>query len=274
MESLYTALILGTIEGLTEFLPISSTGHLIIATDILKLDQGKYSSFNIIIQLGAILAVVFLYHTRFRNFCSIRNSRELIEEIKVGKAPSGLNSIHIAIAIVPTLAIGYLSRHFIKAHLFNPYVVVSTLVIVGVLMIIIEKIRPAAQLNSVDQLSYKDAFIIGFSQCFALIPGVSRSGATMLTAMMRKVDVKTAADFSFLISVPVIAIATGYEFLKSYSTFNANDAFLLFVGFVVSFIVALAAIKGFLAILKKLSLTPFAFYRIFLGLWYYFFYLR
>lgn len=274
MEALYTAIILGIIEGLTEFLPISSTGHLIIATDILRLNQEKYSSFNIIIQLGAILAVVVLYYNRFRNFLSLRNLMDLIKDLKNETPPSGLNSLHIAIAILPTLAIGYLSRHFIKAHLFNPYVVVSALVIVGVIMLIVEKFSPTATIKSVDEINYRDAFIIGFSQCFALIPGVSRSGATMLVAMMRKVDVKTAADFSFLISVPVIAIATAYEFLKSYSSFNASDSFQLFVGFIVSFIVALAAIKGFLAVLKKLSLAPFAFYRIFLGLWYYFFYLR
>lgn len=274
MEALYTALILGIIEGLTEFLPISSTGHLIIATDILHLNQEKYSSFNIIIQLGAILAVVFLYHTRFRNFINIKNLKELKSGLLNKRAPESLNAAHIAIAIVPTLAIGYLSRHIIKAHLFNPYVVVSSLVVVGVIMLIVEKIKPVPVIKSIDELSYKDAFIIGFSQCFALIPGVSRSGATMLVAMLRKVNVKAAADFSFLISVPVIAIATAYEFIKSYSSFNASDSLQLLIGFVVSFIVAIAAIKGFLAVLKKLSLSPFAFYRIFLGLWYYFFYLR
>lgn len=274
MEALYTALILGIIEGLTEFLPISSTGHLIIATDILKLNQEKYSSFNIIIQLGAILSVIFLYHTRFCQFFNVKALLELKKDISEKKKPEILNAVHIAIAILPVLALGYVSRHFIKEYLFNPLVVVSTLVIVGVIMIIVEKVKPVPTIKSVDELSYKDAFIIGISQCLALIPGVSRSGATMLTAMMMKVDVKTAADFSFLISVPVIAIATGYEFLKSYASFNAGDAFQLAVGFIISFIVALAAIKGFLAVLKKLSLTPFAFYRIFLGLWYYFFYLK
>lgn len=266
MEALYTAAILGIVEGLTEFLPVSSTGHLIITSDLLHLDQEKYASFNIIIQLGAILAVVFLYHTRFQDFV---NPRKLME-LKDNLAIKGLNALHVAIAIVPTLAIGYVSRKFIKSHLFNPYVVVTSLVVVGIIMLIVEKIKPAAAVNSVDDLTYKDAFIIGISQVFALIPGVSRSGTTMLTAMMRKIDVKTAADFSFLISVPVITIATVYEFLKSMSAFNAADAFQLFVGFVVSFIVAIAAIKGFLAVLKKLSLAPFAIYRIVVGLAYYF----
>lgn len=260
MESFYTSIILGIIEGLTEFLPVSSTGHLIMATDLLHLDQEKFASFNIIIQLGAILAVIFLYHHRFRSLCDMKKLQQ-----------KGLNAIHIAVAIVPTLAIGYLSRKFIKTHLFNPHVVVLSLVIVGVIMLIVEKFKPKATVITVDELTYRDAFVIGISQCFALIPGVSRSGATMLTAMIRKVDVITAADFSFLISVPVIMIATVYEFLKSYSSFNADNALQLLVGFIVSFIVALAAINGFLAVLKKLSLAPFAIYRIIVGLLYYYF---
>ncbi|MDD4975062.1 MAG: undecaprenyl-diphosphate phosphatase [Bacteriovorax sp.] len=267
MEAFYTSIILGIVEGLTEFLPVSSTGHLIMASDLLHLDQEKFASFNIIIQLGAILAVVFLYHNRFRNLCNIKRLKSLKKNLN----QKGLNAIHIAIAIVPTLAIGYLGRKFVKAHLFTPSVVVSSLVIVGVIMLIVEKIKPKATVITVDEITYKDAFIIGISQCFALVPGVSRSGATMLTAMMRKVDVVTAADFSFLISVPVITIATVYEFLKSYSSFNSADTLQLLIGFIVSFIVALAAINGFLAVLKKLSLAPFAIYRIVAGLLYYYF---
>ncbi|MGZ3790400.1 MAG: undecaprenyl-diphosphate phosphatase, partial [Bacteriovorax sp.] len=160
MEALYTALILGIIEGLTEFLPVSSTGHLIMASDVLHLDQEKYSSFNIIIQLGAILAVVFLYHTRFQDFISLKKLKELREDLN----QKGLNSLHIAIAIVPTLAIGYVSRKFIKAHLFNPYVVVTSLVVVGVVMLIVEKIKPKAQVTTVDEITYRDAFFIGISQ--------------------------------------------------------------------------------------------------------------
>lgn len=266
MEALYTSLILGIVEGLTEFLPVSSTGHLIMASDLLHLDQEKWASFNIIIQLGAILAIVFLYYTRFQDFVNPRKLMELKNNLSI----KGLNALHIAIAILPALAIGYVGRHFIKAHLFNPYVVCGSLVIVGIIMLIVEKIKPAPVIKSVDEMSYMDAFVIGLCQIFALIPGVSRSGATMMAAMMRKIDVRTSADFSFLISVPVITIATVYEFLKSMSSFNAGDAFQLFAGFVVSFIVAIAAVKGFLAVLKKLSLAPFAIYRIVAGLAYYF----
>jgi undecaprenyl-diphosphatase len=267
MDSLYTSLILGIVEGFTEFLPISSTGHLIMASDLLNLDQEKYASFNIIIQFGAILAVVFLYHSRFQSFLDFKKLLSLKNDLY----QKGLNSLHIAVAIVPTLALGYVGRKYIKTHLFNPYVVVSSLVIVGIIMLIVEKIKPKAEIVSLDEITYKDAFIIGLSQCFALIPGVSRSGATMLAAMLRKIDVKTSADFSFLISVPIITIATVYELLKSYSAFSTADAFQLFVGFLVSFIVALLAIKGFLAVLKKLSLAPFAIYRIIIGLLYYYF---
>jgi undecaprenyl-diphosphatase len=267
MEALYTSIILGIVEGLTEFLPVSSTGHLIMASDLLNLNQEKYASFNIIIQFGAILAVVFLYHHRFQSLLDFKK----IKSLKQIANQKGLNAIHIAIAIVPTLTIGFFARKFIKAHLFNPYVVVSSLISVGVIMLIVEKIKPKASIITVDEITYMDSFIIGISQCIALIPGVSRSGATMLTAMMRKVDVVTAADFSFLISVPIIAIATVYEFLKSYSSFNSADSLELLVGFIVSFIVALAAIKGFLAVLKKLSLAPFAIYRIAVGVLYYIF---
>jgi undecaprenyl-diphosphatase len=136
-------------------------------------------------------------------------------------------------------------------------------------MIVVEKFKPKAQIKSLDELTYADALVIGLGQCFALIPGVSRSGATMVTGMLRKVDVKTSADFSFLISVPVISAATIYEFLKVYSQFTSDDLLQLLVGFVVSFLIAIVGIKGFLVVLKRLSITPFAIYRIIFGIVYY-----
>jgi len=269
MESIINAIILGIVEGLTEFIPVSSTGHLIIVSEWLNLDHQKSDSFNIIIQLGAILAVVFLYKERFLEFFNWKNIKALPRLLKEKKTPR-LNLIHIALAIFPVLFIGFITRKWIKLHLYNSHVVVASLVVVGILMIIISKFKPKAEIHSLDELSYKDAFIIGIFQCFALIPGVSRSGATMLTSMMRKVDVKTSADFSFLISVPVISAATIYEFLKVYQSFTSSDLWQLLVGFVVSFIVAVIGIKGFLLVLKKLSLTPFGFYRILFGIFYYF----
>lgn len=270
MEALIVAAILGLVEGLTEFIPVSSTGHLIIVSEWLHLDHAKSDSFNIIIQLGAILAVVYLYRERFAEFFNWQKIKEL-KTLATQKTSERLNLIHIAIAILPVLAIGFVTRKFIKAHLFNTDVVIFSLIFVGVIMIVVEKFKPKAEITSLDKITYKDAFIIGLGQCFALIPGVSRSGATMITGMLRKVDVKTSADFSFLISVPVISAATIYEFLKVYSLFSMADLLQLLVGFTVSFLIAIVGIKGFLVVLKRLSITPFAIYRIAFGIAYYFF---
>lgn len=269
MDNYFAPIILGIIEGLTEFLPVSSTGHLLIASELLNLKGAKTDSFNIIIQLGAILAVVFLYKKRFFSFFNITKLKELtdLEAIKNSKT---LNLVHITLAILPILTIGFLARKFIKEYLFNTHVVIGSLIIVGVIMIIVERYRPRAQIKSLDHISYKDAFFIGLAQCFALIPGVSRSGSTMVMGMIRKIDVQTSADFSFLISVPVIGAATIYEFLKVYSEFSSDDLISLVIGFVVTFVVAIIGIKGFLIVLKRLSITPFAVYRIMIGIIYYF----
>lgn len=270
MEALIIAAILGLVEGLTEFIPVSSTGHLIIVSEMLNLDHAKSDSFNIIIQLGAILAVVYLYKDRFAEFFNIQKILELKKLIRVKKTQR-LNLIHVAVAIIPVLAIGFITRKLIKEYLFNSNVVIFSLIVVGILMIVIEKFKPTAEVHSLDEITYLDAFIIGLGQCFALVPGVSRSGATMLTGMLRKIDVKTAADFSFLISVPVISAATIYEFIKVYSQFNASDMLSLLVGFTVSFLIAIVGIKGFMVVLKRLSITPFGIYRIAFGLFYYLF---
>lgn len=268
MEALIVAAILGLVEGLTEFIPVSSTGHLIIVSEWLQLDHAKSDSFNIIIQLGAILAVVYLYRERFYEFFNWNKIKELPALMKE-KHTTRLNLIHIALAIIPVLAIGFVTRKFIKAHLFNTDVVIFSLIFVGIVMIVVEKFKPKPKVLSLDEITYGDALIIGLGQCFALIPGVSRSGATMITGMLRKVDVKTSADFSFLISVPVISAATIYEFLKVYSEFTSADMLQLLVGFTVSFLIAIVGIKGFLVVLKRLSITPFAIYRIVFGIAYY-----
>ncbi len=271
MEALIIAAILGLVEGLTEFIPVSSTGHLIIAGEMLNFED---PSFNIIIQLGAILAVVFLYKERFIDFFNWQNLKQLktlIKNIDKDKSSTKLNLIHVGLAIGPILIVGFFARNFIKEHLFNTKVVIASLIIGGILMIIIEKLKPKPIKETLDAITYADALAIGLGQCIALIPGVSRSGATMLTAMTRKIDVKTSADFSFLISVPVIGLITIYEFAKSYSSFSADELLALLVGFLVSFVVAIIAIKGFLVVLKRLGLIPFALYRILFGLFYYFY---
>jgi undecaprenyl-diphosphatase len=239
-------------------------------SDLLQLNHQKSDSFNIIIQLGAILAVVVLYKERFIEFFNFKNLMKL-KDLSLEKKTTRLNLVHVFLAIFPVLVIGFLSRKLIKTYLFNTEVVILALIIVGVLMIIIEKFKPTPNILSMDEITYKDSFVIGLGQCFALIPGVSRSGATMLTAMLRKIDVKTSADFSFLISVPVISAATIYEFIKVYSTFTSADLTALLIGFSVSFVVAILGIKAFMVALKRLSITPFAIYRILIGVFYYYY---
>lgn len=265
MNDIINALILGIVEGLTEFLPVSSTGHLILTTDLLGLNQEALSSFNIIIQFGAILAVVFLYRERFIDFFNFKN----IANLKNSYMEKKLNLIHVGLAIFPVLIIGFVSRKFIKAHLYNPSFVIFTTIFVALIMIVIEKFKPKSEVFSIDDITYKDAFKIGLGQCFALFPGVSRSGATMLTAMTLKFDIKIAADFSFLISVPVITLATIYELFKSFHSFSLDQTMALMIGLITSFLVAILAIKTFLKVLKKLGLTPFAYYRIVFGVIYY-----
>ena len=269
MDALVIAAILGLVEGLTEFIPVSSTGHLILVSEWLNLDHSKSDSFNIIIQLGAILAVVYLYRERFYEFFNYKKFIEL-RHVRLNQESHRLNLVHIFLAIAPVLIIGFFSRKFIKAHLFNSQTVIFSLIFVGIIMIILERFKPRPTIHSLDEITYMNAFIVGLGQCFALIPGVSRSGATMLTGMLRRIDVKTAADFSFLISVPVISAATIYEFFKVYSQFNPSDLLQLLVGFTVSFLIAIIGIKGFMVVLKRLSITPFAIYRIVFGIVMYF----
>jgi len=260
--NIFQAIILGIVEGLTEFLPVSSTGHLILASDLLNLNPEEHASFNIIIQFGAILAVVFLYWPRFLDLFSVNQFRRW-------KDTSRLNLVHVFLGIAPVLIVGFLSRNWIKAHLYRPEWVLFFTVTVAIIMILVEKFKPLACIQSLDEIGFKKSFLIGLGQCFALAPGVSRSGSTMLTSMLLKVDIKTAADYSFMLSVPVISAATIYELMKSYQLFSASQIELLVVGLVTSFLVAIVAIKTFLSVLKQWGLTPFAYYRIVFGIIYY-----
>jgi undecaprenyl-diphosphatase len=258
----FYVLILGLVEGLTEFLPVSSTGHLILTSHLLNLPAEKYNSINIIIQLGAILAVIFLYPTRFKKLLTFN-------ALKFQRDPKELNLWHIFFAIMPALILGFFARHFIKNVLMTPTTVTVSLIVVGIFMIIGERLKPKVKVESIDAISYKDSLIIGIGQTFSLIPGVSRSGATILFSMGRGIDLKTSADFSFFISVPIITLATLYELLKSYHLFSSNDLGLLMFGLAISFGVAILGIKFFLKVLKHFSLTPFAIYRIILGIIFY-----
>ena len=259
MDNLTTAAILGIVEGLTEFLPVSSTGHLILAGHLLGFVGETAASFEVAIQLGAILAVVCLYWRRF-----VR----LLPGLKCAwdGGPSTLDGWsglwRLALATLPALAVGFLARHTIKEQLFNPEAVTWALGIGGVVILLVERFSARRVSSNADCLTSAQALGIGLFQILALWPGTSRAAATIIGGMLVGLDRKSAAEISLLIAVPILFAASGYELLKMRDGMSADSAVELAVGFAVSFVVALLAIKGFVQFLQRGKLTPFAWYRI------------
>ena len=243
--NIFDAAILGLVEGVTEFLPISSTGHLILTAKLLELPQSEFlKSFEIAIQLGAICAVLLLY---WRSFL----------ELPVLKK--------IAAAFIPTALIGFALYSFIKEYLIgNEKVVLVALALGGIILIIFELLHKesATASESIAAISYGQAVAIGFFQAIAVIPGVSRSAATIIGGLLSGLKRTTIVEFSFLLAVPPMAAATGLDVLKSYSSFNSGDALLLLAGFVTAFLVAIVVIKFFLRFIKTHSFISFGVYRI------------
>ena len=258
MEGLGTAAVLGVVEGLTEFLPVSSTGHLIIAGHLLGFVGEKASSFEVAIQLGAILAVGCLYWQRFLRLVPGRGRTRL----RRSKLDGWAGLLRIGVATLPALTVGYLGRHTIKSQLFNPEAVTLALAVGGVAILLVERLKSRTVLNDLELLTPWQAMGIGLFQIFALWPGTSRAAATILGGMLVGLDRKSAAEFSFLIAVPVLFAASGYELIKMRDQLAAQDALQLGVGFIVSFVVALLAVKVFVRFLERGNLTPFAWYRI------------
>jgi undecaprenyl-diphosphatase len=249
------AVILGIVEGLTEFLPISSTGHLILVSNLLGIQQTEqHKAFEVSIQLGSILAVVFLYFKKFLD-------TDLMKRI--------------LIAFIPTGILGFVLYKIIKS-LFNPYIVVFMLVFGGLLLILIEIYHKnkSYDINSIYEVPYQKAFLIGVFQSLAMIPGTSRSGATIVGGLLLGLNRKTAAEFSFMLAVPTMFMATFYDVYKNHSNFNLLDWENLIVGFTVAFISALFAIKWLLKFISNHSFISFGIYRIILGILYYFIVLR
>ena len=252
-ESL-SALVLGIVEGFTEYLPISSTGHMILAGKLLGYEGDKASAFEIFIQLGAILAVVVLYWRRFVSLFDRKAARGL----------RGINGlIKLAVCCFPAAFLGLLVRKQIKLYLFEPLPVAIALIAGGIVMLLVRE--PDERISSVDDLTLRDALIIGLFQCFALWPGVSRSGSMIIGGMLIGVTRITAAEFSFLVAVPMMTMAAGYELLKSKDLLTSADIMNFGIGFVTAFIFAMLAIKFFLNLLARYSLRPFGVYRIALG---------
>lgn len=242
--------ILGIVEGLTEFLPVSSTGHLILASELLGFHGEKAKTFDIVIQLGSILAVVIVFWKRLWSL------------VGVGKRkPGGLNLLHIIIACLPASVLGLLVHSAIKEHLFSYQTVLIGLVAGGILLIVAEKFHRPITTHSLDEVTYKQALYIGLFQILSLWPGFSRSGSTIAGGMITGADRKVASEFTFIVAVPIMISATGLDLFKSWDSLSSSDIPLFAAGFITAFIVALAAIVTFLKLISKIPLTYFAYYR-------------
>jgi undecaprenyl-diphosphatase len=252
------AVLLGVVEGLTEYIPVSSTGHLILAGDLLGFKQlvgGKdvADAFEIFIQLGAILAVVVAYPRRFAGLLRLRDNRGF----------SGLRGLTLLfIPSVPGGILGLVARQSIKAHLFQPIPVGIALAVGALWILAVEWRLPRTRREGVDSLDWKDALGIGLFQCLALWPGMSRSSSTIVGGMMLGVERKTATEYSFFAAVPLLTAATLYELYKSRGLLNTTNMAVFAIGFVVSFVVAWAAVKLFIRFLAHHTLVPFGWYRL------------
>lgn len=253
MASWYVAVILGIVEGLTEFLPVSSTGHLILTGHLLGFTGPKADTFEIVIQLGAILAVVALYRKRFLGL--LQNDPAL--------PFSGFNGLWLLfLTSLPASVVGLLVHKYIKAYLFSPVTVAWALGVGALMIFIVEWLPKKERALVLDDITPKQALGIGLFQCLALWPGFSRSAATIMGGMLLGVRRTVAAEYSFIAAVPIMFAATGYDFLKNYELFKIDDLLFLGVGFCVSFISAWLAVKLFIFLLGKLTLRPFAVYRL------------
>lgn len=244
---IFEAIILGILEGLTEFLPISSTGHLILASHLMGIEQtAVHKSFEVAIQLGSICAVIFVYF------------KKLFSDFSLMKK--------LAVAFLPTGILGFLFYKHIKA-LFAPETVAFMLIAGGIVFIVLEYFYKPKEhhIDKIDDISFKQALLVGFAQSFSMVPGTSRSGATIIGGLLSGLSRKTAVEFSFLLAVPTMIIATGYDILKNLSSFGDADFTNLAAGFITAFLVAMLAIKWFLKFVAKFSFVPFGVYRIILG---------
>ena len=251
-----TAIILGIVEGVTEFLPVSSTGHLILATELMGYDAARWAVFNIAIQPGAILAIVVLY---WRTFLAV--ARGLLS----WEANSVAFVRNLLIAFFPAVILGLAFGDQIDALLENAAVVAWALIAGGVAILVIERLARTENVLGIAGVSVPQSIKIGLVQCLAMVPGVSRSGATIMGAMALGIDRRTAADFSFFLALPTLTGATVLQLYKHRDAVSAGDVELIAIGFVVSFVVALAVVKAFLAVVTRHGFAPFAWYRIVAG---------
>ncbi len=257
MSETISAIILGIVEGVTEFLPVSSTGHLILADALLGYDPDHWKLFNIAIQPGAILAIVVLY---WRTFLDVFTGLLRAESSAIAFVRN------VLIGFLPAAVLGFALNDPLDALLGNAEVVAWALIIGGVAILIVERLAKPQESGGVAALTPLRALQIGLAQCLALVPGVSRSGATILGAMSLGVDRKTAAEFSFFLALPTLTGATALKLFKARDALSSEHMSLIAIGFVVSFVVALIVVKGFLAVVTRYGFGPFAWYRIIAGI--------
>lgn len=258
MHDIIKSIILGIVEGITEFLPISSTGHLIIVNRFVDFTGSFAYLFDIVIQLGAILSVVVYFRARLFPFGASHSPEKKRDIIDLWKKT--------IIGVVPALVFGLLGGKYVKEYLFNPVTVAIALIAGGIVLIYLESRKKESTINAISELTYLNALIIGIIQCLAMVPGTSRSAATIMGAMFIGASRVVAAEFSFFLAVPTMCAATAYSLMKADRALTAEQLIVLAVGFTVSFIVALAVIAGFMKFITRRDFKPFGYYRIILGI--------
>jgi undecaprenyl-diphosphatase len=249
------AIILGLVEGVTEFLPVSSTGHLIVAGSLLNFTGERAATFEIVIQVGAIFAVMWHYRAQLTalllRFVSQPDERRL--------------GVDLMLAFIPAAVAGLVLHHWIKAHLFNPVTVATAFILGGVVILLVEWRPPRPDTDDVHRISVRQALAIGSAQMLALIPGTSRSAATILGGYAAGLTRPAATEFSFLLAIPTLIAAAGYDMFKSRALFTARDVPMFAIGVAVSFVAALLVIRSFLRYVQRHSFRVFAWYRIGFG---------
>ncbi len=250
------AVILGVVEGVTEFLPVSSTGHLLLAERFFDLGQGDFwKSFAILIQLGAILAILAIYFVKLWRIAIGMFSDPDARRFVIG----------VLVAFLPAAVIGGLLGGYIKSYLFNPWVVCFSLIVGGAVLMWVDQLDLRPVYDDATKLPLTTYLTIGFAQCLAMIPGVSRSGATIVSAMLLGADKRASAEFSFFLAIPTMLGAFVYDLYKSRGEMNMDHAFIIAIGFVVSFITAIIVVKAFLSYVTRNGFTFFAWWRVIVG---------
>ena len=252
---LIKALVLGLVEGATEFLPVSSTGHLIIVGDLLNFNDERGKVFEIVIQLGAILAVCWEYRAKIGHVLASMTTEAVSQRF----------AVNLILAFLPAAVLGLAFHHAIKQYLFSPITVAVALIVGGFAILVIEKYAPQPDTHSVDEMDWKHALKVGFAQALALVPGVSRAGATILGGVVFRLSRKTATEFSFFLAIPIMFAATFFDVYQGREMLHAADFDVFAVGFVTAFFSALLVVKGLLRYVAHHDFRAFAWYRIGFG---------